>query len=164
MTNNPYNDPNFQPLHDETQKLPYTGYQDPYTSYDPHQQYWQQSQQYNPATMQYPGMMPTNTGNWPSWLVDASAQRLYSFAALIIGFFSVGIIGFFMSIYYLFVLDKTVPKDGLSKVLNWISFIIPLIGIVLIVIALILFMVVGVSAISLSDGAAQIADGMSYSV
>ena len=63
--------------------------------------------------------------NWPQFLIDSSAQQLYGFLALGIGLVTGGLVGLIMSCYYLFLLDDSVEKDSTAKVLNWISFWIP---------------------------------------
>ena len=81
--------------------------------------------------------------NWPDFLIKDSNQRFYGLGSLVAGFATSGIVGIGMSIYYLFILDDSIQKDSLSKVLNWISLIIPVIFYVLIFLGFFLFLLLG---------------------
>ena len=83
--------------------------------------------------------------NWPQFLIDSSAQQLYGFLALGIGLATGGLVGLIMSCYYLFLLDDSVEKDGTAKVLNWISFWIPVGAFLLMLIFLFGFIIMGTS-------------------
>ena len=83
--------------------------------------------------------------NWPQFLIDSSAQQLYGFLALGIGLATGGLVGLIMSCYYLFLLDDSVEKDSTAKVLNWISFWIPVGAFLLMLIFLFGFIIMGTS-------------------
>lgn len=116
-----------------------------YIGYNP-QDFSTYSQHPYPYQVPYP-QKPLNSkglpSNWPDFLIKDSSQKLYGLGSLVAGFVTSGIIGIGMAIYYLFILDDSIQKDTLSKVLNWISLIIPVIFYILIFLGFFLFLLLG---------------------
>lgn len=116
-----------------------------YVGYNP-QDFSTYSQHPYPYKVPYP-QKPLNSkglpSNWPDFLIKDSSQKLYGLGSLVAGFVTSGIIGIGMAIYYLFILDDSIQKDTLSKVLNWISLIIPVIFYILIFLGFFLFLLLG---------------------
>lgn len=82
--------------------------------------------------------------NWPSFLKEKGNQLFFSFVSLMLTL-SLGA-GIVLPIYYLFVLDGSVEKDNVSKVINWVAFIVPLVLVFLLFITMIVAAAMGFDA------------------
>lgn len=82
--------------------------------------------------------------NWPNFLKDERNQIFYGIISLFLSFTTL-ILGAITSIYYLFVLDKNVPKNSVAKWLNIAALAMPIIGIVFSILFFILVASIGIA-------------------
>lgn len=107
------------------------------------------SPDYSDSTLnfsQYETSSYSEKSNWPSFLKDERNQIFYGIISLFLSFTTM-ILGVVTSVYYLFILDKNVPKNSAAKWLNIAALAIPVIGIVFALLMFILLFVVGIASI-----------------
>lgn len=107
------------------------------------------SPNYSDSTSSFSQYETSNYGeksNWPSFLKDERNQVFYGIISIFLSFTTM-ILGIVTSVYYLFILDKSVPKSSAAKWLNIAALAIPAIGIVFSLLMFILLFVVGIASV-----------------
>lgn len=82
--------------------------------------------QYNTTTKNKKGFT-----SWPNVLISETNQTYYSVACLIASLIGLGLVGLIASIYYLFILDDSVARPQLPRVLCWVTLAMNIIGVIL---------------------------------